>query len=296
MIDRISSSLEAKLNTEGLDPYALATVQVVENPEYVYVIVDDEGKVLFSIDINGKIYPKTESIAQEEFKYLNKPKTSIFMCSDILKNHIGATPEICYEEYYERCKDAGLNCSRSWGISQDSADKHIANFIKYWGKDKTTESSIIYCQNPYLICDVNTWYSDIKNPLKDAEAMSKWKHHIETLAERYNGVTEFTPTNNEVPLTNSPITYFQKYWDGFNEPMQSVYRGKDGNGNVLMTEEEVIKMMKPYYECIKKHNPNAVVLTPSHDMVSFQYANENDFFNKMLSYKFIGEDGNEHRA
>lgn len=44
--DTLATLLNAKLDKEGLDADALATVQAVENPEYIQVTTDSEGKIL----------------------------------------------------------------------------------------------------------------------------------------------------------------------------------------------------------------------------------------------------------
>lgn len=52
--DTLATLLNAKLDKEGLDADALGTIQEVENPEYIQVIIDNEDKILEGIKSNGE--------------------------------------------------------------------------------------------------------------------------------------------------------------------------------------------------------------------------------------------------
>ena len=53
--DTLATLLNAKLDKEGLDADALATVQAVENPEYIQVTTDSEGKILGGRKTDGTV-------------------------------------------------------------------------------------------------------------------------------------------------------------------------------------------------------------------------------------------------
>jgi len=130
MIDEINAQIADKLDAEGLDPDALETVQTVENPEWLQVTTDSEGKLIEGIDKNGEkqltnVPEIIESFVQDSIYKYGKDS------DNVVNRNISKEAAVIQAFYHGRQNPKAKNLAFVWGSDFHGSEKSLRNMFLF---------------------------------------------------------------------------------------------------------------------------------------------------------------------
>lgn len=166
--------IDSKLDAEGLDSDALATEQAVENPEYIQVTTDSEGRIIKGIKKNGEIVNNTPLSKKTAVKLYNELVPELLNQSIILEYGTIASGIPSDDPSYYNIRVRTASYIQAPFSVQLNAGYVIRKLYKYQIVDNTIqyigEKSIL--NDFYAESDTNYLYKFVCNKTNESEPIS----------------------------------------------------------------------------------------------------------------------------
>ena len=259
----LKTLLDSKLDAEGLDTDALGTVQAVENPEYIQVTSDSEGKVIASRNSEGV---KTEAVG------LKTPKihtTKLNIDDNLLYNmdNMEDMSEVVMDcngkvVSYRKKDGTKVECVRYEGEPFLRIENEISKIEGYFPEYKYLPK--IASLKRTLMVDgmglIRTDYSPlVLATITDVHASVESMKNFLDFAQKYHLYIDDTFSDGDI------VRYLQADYpeemtslSGFDKMLQAV-----GNHDVMLTESSIISEAEAYARYLNNIDKWGVNYTPN---------------------------------